>query len=938
MRGTVAKRIFFLFIVAAFLPALALAVLSYSQVRDVLLEQSHDRLAHTARTYALSVYERMLLADNNIKQIAFNKYGGTLPAPSSLQFIQQTFISLAIVGPGVQPFPIIGNNLVWPDISKGEHAFLAKGNSILLVKENRAARPSIFLLKMIDANRLDNYALIGELNPSQLWGHKDSFPYMTDFCALNDKGVLLFCSKPYLQNDLVDFIGKGSILSAKYQQSSVDEASVMSLRQLFLKPKFYANYWNVIAIQPAFMALIPVTNFGRILVGVIVLTVLLVSLLSISQIRRTMGPLEKLIKGTRNLANEDFEHRVVVSSQDEFGELAGSFNEMAGRLGRQHGAFKVLSSIDQAILTRRDIDPVINIVIKRIREMNSAEPAGITILETSEIGKAKAYTFDNEEVIALKMTRVSLADQDIQELVENPEGIWFTSSDKLRSYFPNLVSQSNRKESPNIYALPIFYNGDLYAAIWMQFSNKELAKDILPHLRELGDRVGVALSVAERDEQLIYQARHDDLTGLPNRFLFKERLLQEINFAKRQAYGLALFFIDLDRFKTINDSFGHSVGDELLVEAGKRLRNSVRKSDLVSRLGGDEFAVILTGIKGVGKVTRIAENMIQAFSDPFLIEQQHSHISASIGIAIYPTDGHDSEDLLKKADTAMYRAKDEGRNRFIYFEEKMNSEAVARTTLERELRQALSHDQLILYYQPQLDVRTGKISGAEALLRWNHPVKGFISPAVFIPVAEEIGLIEEIGKKIIHDACIQYLALKNANLLLPRLAVNVSAYQLRNSEFVQNVKKILSTLAVPASVFEFEVTESLFLDKNSDTISMLDQLREIGALIAIDDFGTGYSSMASLKQLPVDILKIDKAFVDDIENDEESRLIARAIISLSHILGKIVVAEGVETAGQLELLREWECNVIQGYHFSRPLTAVQFIEFVQERSCCTHEI
>ena len=253
------------------------------------------------------------------------------------------------------------------------------------------------------------------------------------------------------------------------------------------------------------------------------------------------------------------------------------------------------------------------------------------------------------------------------------------------------------------------------------------------------------------------------------------------------------------------------------------------------------------------------------------------------------------------------------------------------------MRQALSHDQFILHYQPQLDVRTGKVCGAEALIRWNHPVKGFISPAEFIPVAEEIGLIEEIGKKVIHDACMQYLALKNTNLLLPRIAVNVSVYQFHNSEFVQNVKKILSMAAVPANVLEFEVTESLFMDRNTDTVSMLGQLRQMGILIAIDDFGTGYSSMSYLKQLPVDILKIDKSFVDEIENDEESRLIAKAVISLSHILGKIVIAEGVETAGQLELLREWECDVIQGYYFSRPLTSEKFIEFVQERGCCTKE-
>ena len=457
---------------------------------------------------------------------------------------------------------------------------------------------------------------------------------------------------------------------------------------------------------------------------------------------------------------------------------------------------------------------------------------------------------------------------------------------------------------------------------------------MLVHLRDLGDRMGVALSAAKRDEQLIYQARHDDLTGLPNRFLFKERLLQEIAFAQRQNYSLALLFIDLDRFKTVNDSFGHSAGDVLLVEAGKRLLKCVRKSDLVSRLGGDEFAVILTGIKGIRRVTAIAENLIQAFSEPFLIEQQQSHISASIGITIYPTDGNDSEDLLKKADTAMYRAKDEGRKRFVYFKEQMNSEAVARTTMERELREALSHDQISLNYQPQLDVRTGKICGAEALIRWIHPDKGSISPAEFIPVAEEIGLIEEIGKKVIQDACMQYLDLKRENLLLPKIAVNVSGYQFHNSDFVQSVRKILSMTKVPANVLEFEVTESLFVDKNTDTVTMLDQLRQMGILIAIDDFGTGYSSMSYLKQLPVDILKIDKSFVDEIENDEESRLIARAIISISHILGKTVIAEGVETSGQLELLREWECDVIQGYYFSRPLTPEKFLEFTRKQGCC----
>ena len=496
--SSVAKRIFYLFIVAAFLPALALAVLSYSQVRDLLLEQSKDRMGHTTRTYALSVYERMLLADNSIKQIALNKKKGLMPSVESLQFIKQIFSSLSVVGPDVQPVPLFGRKLFWPEFNKNEHAFLENENTILFVKENIASMPSVLLLKIINIKQPNNYALVAELDPSRLWGHKENFPYMTNFCAFNENNKLLFCSESDLENEITNFVKENSLLSAEYKPFSDEGSNIISQWQLFLKPKFHAKYWNIIAVQPAFMALVPITNFSRILIGVIVLTLLLVALLSISQIRRTMGPLEKLIKGTRNLANEDFEHRVVVSSRDEFGELAGSFNKMAGRLGRQLSAFRVLSSIDQAILKRRDIDPVIDIVLARIQQMNSARPAGVTILETNENSKGRAYTLTDEKSGNSEMARVSLSKEDITELVENPKGLWLTGTNNSRSYFPNIVNKNTIKEGLNIFALPIFFNDDLYAIMWVQFTNKEMAKEILMHLRELGDRMGVALSAAKR--------------------------------------------------------------------------------------------------------------------------------------------------------------------------------------------------------------------------------------------------------------------------------------------------------------------------------------------------------------------------------------------------------------------------------------------------------
>lgn len=937
MNGKVAKRIFILFIIAAFIPALALAILSYSQVRGVLLEQAQERLEQTAKSYSLSVYERMLLADNTIKQIAFNYNYTSSPTTKDMKFLRQLFTSITVAGPDTPAVvSILGEKINWPEISRDEHAFLLNGNSLLRIVTDTATTPRIILIKLINERLPDNYALIGEINPSHIWGHKNNFPYMTDFCVFNDGKIQLFCSRPDLNTDTANYLINDSFSSGKYNVSATDE-KITGHRQLFLKPKFYTNYWDVAAIQPTYMALLPITDFGRILLGVIVLTLLLVILLSISQIRRTMGPLEKLINGTRKIANEDFEHKVAVSSKDEFGELAGSFNEMAGRLGLQHGAFKVLSSIDQEILTRHDIDPVIDIVLKRIQKINSAAPVGVTVLDTDGTNQARAYFFD-DETISLRMNRISIIEEDLQELTNNPKGFWLKENNIPRSYLSGIRKNTSSKADQHIFTLPIFISEKLYAIIWILFANKNLSKDILTHLRELGDRVGVALSAAERDEKLVYQARHDDLTGLPNRFLFKERLLQEISFAQRQNYGLALLFIDIDRFKIVNDSFGHSAGDLLLVEAGNRLRNCVRENGLVSRLGGDEFAVILTGVNGVESVTPIAESLVSSFSEPFIIEHQQSHLSASIGIAMFPIDGSNSEDLLKNADTAMYRAKNKGRNCFIYFEEEMNSAAVARTTLEHELHQALLHDQFIVNYQPKIDIRSGEICGAEALIRWAHPVKGIISPAEFIPVVEEIGLIEEIGKKVLYDTCKQYSVWMKENLLLPRIAVNISTNQFQNNELISTIKNILRETKAPANILELEVTEGLFINKELNVTEKLDQLRELGALIAIDDFGTGYSSMSYLKQLPIDTLKIDKSFIEDIENNNESCRITQAIIKLAHILGKTVVAEGVETYGQLELLRKWECDIIQGYYFSRPLTSEKFLEFALKNDCCTQEM
>ena len=934
IRGRLARRIFALFVLSAFVPALVLAVLTFSQVRAVLTEQSRAQLVDTSKTYALVFYERLLTAQGRLARIALGLREGITQNQQVLQSLEGVYSSLTIVGPQARPTPIVGKPLTWPEIGDAERAHLAKGESVLMEAGGTDKAPRILLLQMIDANSQNNFALLAELNLERIWGAPDAIPYAMDLCILADTGAMLFCSRPEL-------LAARPLLARKIAGSSYEpnlqiggERWFTGHWQLFLKPKLFAPYWTAIALQPASVALAPVTRFSQIFIGVVVLALLLVAFLSASQIRRTMGPLGKLITGTRRVAEEHFDHRVAVESRDEFGELAISFNNMAARLGRQLGALKTLSQIDQVILSNLDMAPVFHQILSRILNITSARFVGIVLLEAATAVEARVHFLSPEHPESPQIARIRVTAAVLQKLASRPEGYWLDDADSVRRY----LRCPEPHVSERVFILPIRAGKDLCAFGCLEpADSNDFPPDVLSQLRDLGDRVGVALSAVARKDQLIYQARHDDLTGLPNRLLFKERLSREIAFAQRENRNLALLYIDLDRFKSINDSLGHSAGDQLLAESAERLQHCIRESDTAARLGGDEFAIIIPAIAAVPSATAVAEHVLHAFSAPFAVAGHEMYVNASIGITVFPMDGRDGEDLLRKADTAMYRAKDLGGGRFVYFEERMNAEAVERMTLEREMRQALLRDEFVLHFQPKLDLNTGHICGAEALLRWNHPTRGLVAPGVFIGVAEETGLIDEIGTKVIFNACAQHAAWRAAGARPPRIAVNVSGHQFRRGDLVQVVEEALRLTATPASALEVEVTESLFMDGSDDARATLDQLRKMGLKVAIDDFGTGYSSMGYLKRLPVDVLKIDRSFVTDLAVDDDARVIAEVIITLAHTLRMSVVAEGVETAEQLKLLRGWRCDTIQGYYFSRPLAPERFLNSFREQTPATRQ-
>jgi diguanylate cyclase (GGDEF)-like protein/PAS domain S-box-containing protein len=429
--------------------------------------------------------------------------------------------------------------------------------------------------------------------------------------------------------------------------------------------------------------------------------------------------------------------------------------------------------------------------------------------------------------------------------------------------------------------------------------------------------------------QMTHSAQHDLVTNLPNRLLLKDRITQSIALARRQNRPIAVIFLDLDRFKYINDSLGHAAGDKLLQSVSKRLVAGVRGSDTVSRQGGDEFVILLSGIANPGDAATSAKHILLSLSTPHSIGGQDLHIDGSMGISIYPEDGEDAETLIKNADTAMYYAKETGRNNFQFFRAEMNRAAVERQTLEGSMRRAIEREEFLLHYQPKVNLDTGEITGAEALIRWQQLDRGIVPPSQFVPIAEDCGLILPIGRWVLRTACRQARAWQDTGLPPLPIAVNISAVEFRDKGFVEGVRTILSETGLEARYLELELTEGVLMEDAKSTAAVLQDLKMMGVRLAVDDFGTGYSSLSYLRQFPIDTLKIDQSFVRQITSNPDDSAIVSAIINMAKSLKHLVIAEGIETREQRAYLQTQRCAEGQGYLFSQPLAAAQFAQLLR---------
>jgi diguanylate cyclase (GGDEF)-like protein len=444
---------------------------------------------------------------------------------------------------------------------------------------------------------------------------------------------------------------------------------------------------------------------------------------------------------------------------------------------------------------------------------------------------------------------------------------------------------------------------------------------------------GISKDITERkraEAKIQYLAGHDGLTGLPNRTLFSELLNNAIHNARRYQHFFAVLFIDLDRFKIINDTLGHDAGDELLKEVSARLTQTLRASDIVARLGGDEFVVLLQEISDATQAASAARKILSAVIKPVPIAGQQCRVTASIGICLYPTDAQDEQTLMKNADVAMYRAKAEGKNAFYFYSLDMLTQSLERLALETSLRHAVERNEFLLHYQAKLDLKTGQITGVEALLRWQHPDLGMVSPLQFIPLAEETGLIVPIGKWVLKTACMQNMQWQQRGLPPVRIAVNISTRQFADDSLLQDITGALADSGMAPELLELELTESMVMQNHARAAKVLLAIKQLGVRLAIADFGVGYSSLAQLRQFPFDILKVDRSIIRDLNQSSDDQAITQAIIAMGKTLSLTVVAEGVETAAQEDFLRDNACDETQGYYFSKPITSNEFAEFLEQ--------
>jgi len=925
----------------ALVPTCAVAFLSFLTVAQQLTDQSRERLAALASATGKTLYDRLTFVEADLRKVLprLDRCVGNgldsahVDCGEGLLYAVEALLRVSDLGQKM----LVGEADRVSGIDALSLPELSPGQSTVMVTGDRSDELGLFLVHR-PATGPSSRRFVARLDQNYLWStnDEDALPASVDLSVWDPKLGLLLGPASLRANVTPAFLHDIAVApKGTVEWTGKSGASVATWWSLPETRRFRLPSWRILLSEPRSEVLAPMAGFSRTFPLFLALALLVVLVLGISQIRKSLVPLAELRRGTRRIAGRDFGSPVNVTSGDELEELAGSFNAMSLQLGRQFSALRTAAEIDRAVLSSVDSASIVQTVLDRVPEIFPCDGLSITLIEPGSSSIGTTWSALPGEARHARTATV-LGPNDLKETRRSPERLVYGTGPFT---IPDYLTHFRRPGQESVVeAYPLGYGGELLGVLALRRQAGAEQEDDTTQVRRLADQVAVALSNARMVDQVRFLAFYDSLTRLPNRVLYKERLAQALVRAERTHKLVAVCFLDLDHFSRINDTLGHDLGDVLLKEVAARLVACSRSGDSVarvgsedsvaevSRLGGDEFTVILPDISDPQDAVRVARRLLETFKQPLRLGTQEVFVTTSVGVAIYPFDGTDTEELLKSADVAMYHAKEQGRNTYQLYSASMNAEAMARMQLEGQLRKAVESGEFTIWYQPIMDLRTLKPTGAEALVRWAHPERGLVSPGEFISLCEECGLIVPLGEWILRSVCTQARTWEEAGLGPIGISVNLSARQLRHDGIVDTVRKTLQDTGLKPRYLTLELTESMLMEPTGVVGRTIRELAGLGISLAIDDFGTGYSSLSYLKNFPVSTLKIDRSFIANVTSDPGDAAITTAIIALAGALGLDVVAEGVEGKAQSDFLRAKGCHRAQGYLFGKPSPAAVFEE------------
>ncbi|MDO9224937.1 MAG: EAL domain-containing protein [Pseudomonadota bacterium] len=904
----VGRRLLLRFVLAALLPMSGVVVFAYFQIGNLLVDLNYRRLQQDSRSLGMS-----FIASLNWRAEALQREAARLadeggPPDSNLD----GFVRIERLQK-----PRLLNNQEAHHMRNGRVVLRASGGNPLTMLARIPGREEI---------------VSGTLDPRSLWLDEEAPEH---YCVVGTNFKRHFCTPelhPPNAETWPTLMARRNlgVFDWRIRGSNGETAYLAGFWRANLRPAFAHDGFIIMVADSKAAVLKGLERFNVVFPALILAAMALASLLAINQIRRQIRPLERLSEGTRQLAKGDFDVIVQAEGDDEFAALAGAFNQMSGKLRNKFQLLKMLSALDQAILGATDMEHLLHSTLDHIHDAIPCDSAGLLRFNDNGMVDFSAAPARPPGMNATEILEcLSLDDTQPWRRID------------LDAPRAGCVRRLFDPPTRVVLLFPIRAGKRLETLLILGYETPpDDIDEILAAGRGIADRLAVAASNLAWEEKLYHQAHYDALTNLPNRALLRDRVEQALSRADREQHLVAAMLLDLDSFKQVNDTLGHSAGDALLIECARRLRAQVRQSDTVARLGGDEFIILLPDLPRGGETAlldAVARKLNQYLAEPMLIADRQITNSVSIGIAIYPDNAGGGEDLLKMADAAMYESKRRQRGGFRFYSAEMNAQATARFDLAQDLREAVAHNELTLYYQPKVELASGRIVGAEALVRWLSPKRGVVPPGHFVPLLGEMGLNGWLDDWVLESACAQMAAWDRAGLPAISVSVNMSPENFQDDDLPSKIRELLARHELEHPRLELEILEATAVSESSTVHDTLLALRGMAVGIALDDFGTGYSSLVYLTRLPANVLKLDRAFIGDLATNPRQQAIVERIIALAKSLDFLVTAEGVEDEDQRNLLAGMDCDWIQGYLISPPLPAESFVHHWREHEALLAE-